>query len=375
VGCGSDPPSFDFEPLATVPPTTANPREVPPTSSSSSATTGTTIAATASAWTDATGNLAGLDAECGNLHYLSAHPGRDVLIAGVAGQGLWASKAGAPKWERLGSASGSHAIDNRATAIVYDPKNPDRFWESGIYGAGVFETTNGGATFRRLGGVEHSDLVSVDLSDAQRRTLLSGTHELRQVLRSLDGGKTWQDITARLPEDVGLTSSPHVVDANTYLVGTRAGSNAGVWRSTDRGKTWSSVYSGSVAGRPLVASSDGRLYWLLEQGEGVITSNDKGATWTEQPAWGPTVGPGASLIELPDGRLATIGPANVVISDDQGVSWRAVGPQLPYAPSGLTYSPSRQAFYVWRFSCDKSTGNNPVAPGSIMRLDVEFERL
>jgi photosystem II stability/assembly factor-like uncharacterized protein len=190
----------------------------------------------------------------------------------------------------------------------------------------------------------------------------------------VDGGRTWQEITAGLPDDVGLTSSPHVVDANTYLVGTRAAAGSGVLRSTDRGKTWSTVHSGGVAGRPL-ASSDGRLYWLLEQGGGVIMSTDQGATWTQQPAWGPTVGAAASLIELPDGRLAAIGPANVIVSEDHGVSWRAIGPQLPYEPSGLTYSPSRHAFYVWRLSCDKSARSNPVLPESIMRLDVELERL
>ena len=67
-----------------------------------------------------------------------------------------------------------------------------------------------------------------------------------------------------------------------------------------------------------------------------------------------------SLIELPDGRLATIGPSNVIVSDDHGVSWRAIGPELAFAPSGLTYAPFRDAFYAWRFTCDKASERTAV---------------
>jgi photosystem II stability/assembly factor-like uncharacterized protein len=215
----------------------------------------------------------------------------------------------------------------------------------------------------------------VDVADPQRRTLLSGMHETRLVSRSLDGGKTWQDVSATIPEDVGSASHPHVIDAKTYLLGTRAGANSAVLRSTDQGRTWSIVHPEGVSGPALVSRSDDHLYWLLDEGGGTITSADGGATWTEQLAWGPVGGMAGSLTELPDGRFATLGTSNVVISDDRGVSWRAIGPQLPFEPSGLTYAPSRRAFYVWHMACDKSSEHIPVPAESIMRLDVDLERL
>ena len=64
-----------------------------------------------------------------------------------------------------------------------------------------------------------------------------------------------------------------------------------------------------------------------------------------------------------------------MISDDHGASWRAIGPNLPYEPSGLTYSAPRQAFYIWRFSCDLSLDSNPVLAEAVMRLDTDLQSL
>jgi hypothetical protein len=128
------------------------------------------------------------------------------------------------------------------------------------------------------------------------------------------------------------------------------------------------VHPGSVAGAPLVANSDGQLYWLLDRG-GLITSADDGATWTDIPSYGPAGGSSANLIELPDGRLATLGTTNIVVSADHGAHWKAVGATLPYAPAGLAYSPFHQTFHIWRSDCDAAAKANPVSAGSIMRLD------
>jgi hypothetical protein len=41
----------------------------------------------------------------------------------------------------------------------------------------------------------------------------------------------------------------------------------------------------------------------------------------------------------------------------------------PYMPTGLTFSVFRNAFYVWRFDCDRG-GENPIRADSILRLDL-----
>src|SRR5262245_29119963 len=62
------------------------------------------------AWEDATGNLAGLPSECGNLQSMSARPDRSGIIAGVSLQGLWSSEDGGATWSQLGQGAGSDEI-------------------------------------------------------------------------------------------------------------------------------------------------------------------------------------------------------------------------------------------------------------------------
>src|SRR4029079_8015651 len=154
----------------------------------------------AASWVNVTGNLANMASECGNLTMLSAVPGSDTIIAGVALKGLWANSSG-NTWSHLGSGAGSDTITNRPSWITYDPLHPGVFWESGIYnGRGVFKTTDGGSTFRQLGSIAHNDYVSVDFGDPDRKTLLAGGHEQAQtVYRSTDGGQTWTNIGVTLP--------------------------------------------------------------------------------------------------------------------------------------------------------------------------------
>lgn len=173
----------------------------------------------AGAWVNATGNLAKMPSECGNLTILSAVPGSDVIIAGIARRGLWANKSGGT-WAHLGDGEGSATITNRPSWITYDPRNPSVFWESGIYnGGGIYQTTNGGHTFQQLGSLSHNDYVSVDFRDPERRTLLAGGHEQsRTVHVSVNGGQDWTNVGVNLPAGTNFSSSPLTINSQTYLV-------------------------------------------------------------------------------------------------------------------------------------------------------------
>jgi photosystem II stability/assembly factor-like uncharacterized protein len=214
--------------------------------------------------------------------------------------------------------------------------------------------------------VTHNDSVSVDLSDPQRLTLLAGGHEQPNFYLSRDGGKTWSDISGSLPKDAGFSSQPLTLDNQTYLLGTSDGSGSGIFRTVDGGRTWTSVYKGPVKGRPLVAKSDGAIYWLTAAG-GIVKSADKGTTWTNSAGAGVLAPTSTHIVELPDGRLAAAG-RSVTISADHGATWRGVGPALPIQPTGLAYSPFRNAFYAWYFTCDATVPAN-----AILRLDFDYK--
>src|SRR5258706_6653445 len=155
-------------------------------------------AAAASAWVNVTGTLANMASECGNLTMVSAVPGSDNIIAGIARNGLWVNGNGST-WAQL---AGSSIITNRPSSITYDPAHPGVFWESGIYGTGggVFKTTDNGNTFQQLGSISHNDYVSVDFGDPSRQTLLAGGHEQSQTVhRSTNGGQSWTNVGLNLP--------------------------------------------------------------------------------------------------------------------------------------------------------------------------------
>jgi photosystem II stability/assembly factor-like uncharacterized protein len=292
-----------------------------------------------------------------------------MIIVSVALRGLWASSNGAAEWTPLGQGAGSASIVNRGSTIVYDPDRPNTFWESGIYnGGGVYRTDDNGLTFRQLGDVKHSDAVSVDFTDPQRLTLLSGTHEQSTVFVSRDGGRSWSDIAGSLPKDVGFTTQPLVLDSRTYLLGTSDGTGSGVFRTDDGGGTWKQVHKGAVKGRPLVAKSNGAIYWVTASGA-IITSEDRGTNWTGAAAAGVVSANSPNLVELPGGELAAVG-RSVVISADRGKTWRAVGPAFPIQPAGFAYSPFRNAFYIWYFTC--GSGSIPVPADAILRLDFDY---
>ncbi len=143
-----------------------------------------------------TSNLATLQSMCGNLMGFFAKPDEDLVIAGVAGQGLWSSADGGETWTHMGEGKGSDVISHRPTTIVFDPATTDQFWEAGIYGNAAYRTSDDGQTFTVLGDAQHCDLLSVDLSDPARKTLLAGGHEQAKTLNRLDRryGKTWKPV-------------------------------------------------------------------------------------------------------------------------------------------------------------------------------------
>ncbi len=335
-------------------------------------------------WTIVTSNLAGLGSECGNMSNLSSKPDEDLLIAGIAQQGLWGSTNGGGTWTPMGQAdAGSAVITNRTSQIVYDPVHPHTFWESGLYNAGgVYETTDDGVTFAWLGNVTHNDSVSVDFTDPLRQTLLAGTHEQSgHLFRSTNGGSAWTDIGPNLPAGTGFSTQVLVIDAMTHLLGAQeyndTGAGLGIFRTIDGGQTWTQVFSSPVQDHPLVAS-DGSIYWSLVNNAGMARSVDNGQTWAT------TVGTGviatSTPIELPDGRIASLGPQAVMISSDHGTTWHAVSVPFPtsdagaaYAAVGLVYSQYEKAFFIWHFDCVAFTFPQDLVPAdAIERFEFDY---
>jgi photosystem II stability/assembly factor-like uncharacterized protein len=335
-------------------------------------------------WESVTNNLTGLASECGNVGGVYPDPHSDLLVVGIALEGLFASTDGAKTWNSIGKTGAT--IKNRLSAIVYDPENVDTFWESGIYGwetstDGIFVTTNNGNSFTSISttlpGAQTNDSISIDFTDPARKTMLAGTHEQTAVLYlSTNAGSTWSNIGTALPAGLGFCTTTLVLNSTTLLVGCAAswsGKAGAIVRSTDTGKTFTAVHSRGVVEQPLVAS-DGTIYWA-EEGGGVLMSTDQGTNWQEIAA--SNAAGMVRPLELPDGRIVSAVPTTfdggasgqIVVAAARSSTWTTIGTPMPFAPVGMSYSPFRNEFFIWYFTC---TGANAVPANGIMRFGWDY---
>jgi photosystem II stability/assembly factor-like uncharacterized protein len=325
-------------------------------------------------WLNVTPDLDGIEEQnCGPALYISSKPDEDQVIVNIAGNGLWATEDGGESWRILGQSEGSAVINNGAVSIVYDPENPDVYWESGAYGGGVFRTEDGGESFVQLGDIMHCDGVSIDFSDPDRRTLLAAGHEQDVLYLSRDGGDTWEDIAPSIPAEAKQCRFSLILDTDTFLIGCGGyydPGEPGTYRSADGGETWEKVHDNGGGAEPLV-TSDGTIYWPEEFENGLARSTDSGETW--ETVTGPKKLLPVKPVELPDGRLASLTENAVVVSDDQGATWVKVSPPTPFKPVGFTYSPFQKAFFIFQFLCNNMP--TPARGDEVQRFDFDFETL
>lgn len=196
-------------------------------------------------------------------------------------------------------------VAGRTRSIAIDPRNPQRIWVGAVSG-GLWRSDDGGAHWTVIDDWwSNLSVGCVALDPQDPDVMYAGTgegfwslaHLLRNVshfvrgagvLESTDGGATWTQLasTAGWQHTTRIAISP--TDSNLLLASRRPG---GLSRSTDRGRTWTDVATGIV--------SDPFSYQVLfdpndssnaiahlapgsAASHGVITSTDAGLTW--QPA-------------------------------------------------------------------------------------------
>jgi hypothetical protein len=326
-------------------------------------------------WVNITGNVGWGRWGQGGVTTVAAFPGGIGVIAGVSESGWYYSTNGDQNWQRLG---GKLEIKHRPYQIVFDPKEPSLFWVAGWSPApatpadpkappvqpalSIYKTTDCGKTFEAVGKLTGVAGFNVDFSDTERKTMLAGMYDQpRNVQRSLDGGVTWQNIGASLPDKTGNSADVVMLDPVTYLVGVSASKLdkvTGIWRTEDGGKTWKKVCEQGPVGRPLIAS-DGTLYWGRMWSQGIVRSIDNGKTW--QDIEGPAK---KTPIEFGGGKLMSFAGDRLQISADSGKTWKAWGPTIPFSAVALSYSSGRNCIYSWWSSGDRKVDN------AIWRLDL-----
>jgi hypothetical protein len=239
----------------------------------------------------------------GRTRALVIHPTTPSIIyaAGVSG-GIWKSTNGGASWVPLADLMADIAV----CTLAIDPANPNVIYAGtgeGYFngdsarGAGVFKTTDGGATWAQLAATNTPDFYYVNkvvVSPLASSRVYAATRT--GIWRSTNSGATWAKVFATAAGAGGVTDLVIRSDQPTDVVLAADGNftQATIYRNLDAGGagTWTAVYSEPNMGRTslvIAPSSPGTIYALassLEAGTysngllAVLRSMDGGATWT-----------------------------------------------------------------------------------------------
>jgi photosystem II stability/assembly factor-like uncharacterized protein len=184
---------------------------------------------------------------------------------------------------------GRTALDGRgARCLAVDPKDPDTLYV-GTSDEGLFKSTDGGRNWDRLSAIEHPRVTAVAVSPADG-ALYAGT-EPSALFVSRDGGASWRELEGmrNLPSAPTWSFPPrpwtsHVraiaashADPDLVVVGIELG---GVVRSTDGGDSWQDQRPGAQADCHSLAAHHVDPGLLYEAGGGGFAlSRDFGASW------------------------------------------------------------------------------------------------
>jgi hypothetical protein len=168
------------------------------------------------------------------------------------------------------------------TSITVDPVNGDVYTVNN-YGCqqGVFRSSDGGVTWVNL---YQGDIQNTDIDPADHTHLLASyrsRHDIcndpcdTYVVESVDGGVTWRQ--SSIIVGGGWSHNIFFITSDIWLDNTRT--NRGLFRTTDRGATWTKVYDTSTVENAQLVRVGNAIYTGVTGG--LLRSTNNGATWTK----------------------------------------------------------------------------------------------
>jgi hypothetical protein len=231
-----------------------------------------------------------------------------VLYAGTTHGTVYRSADGGQSWEEIGRIEGFTGL----SCLAVDPLDPARLL-AGMEPAALFQSDDGGKTWRedpvirRMSETNdwmvpwsdakgHVRTISIDPNDPRRIYLAI---EVGGVVRSEDGGETWENVHGGIHDDVHAVAVNPQEGRIVY-----AATRHRFGRSEDHGKTWRQInaFEGQGYSRPLAVNPD--------RPDQIFTA-------------AATVGPGGF------DRPGVGAECGVFRSDDGGLSWTHLMNGLP----------------------------------------------
>lgn len=234
--------------------------------------------------------------------------GTVFYIASASG-GVWKTTNGGMSWSPVFDKEGTSSIGAVAVApsnseIVWVGTGEDNNQRSVSYGDGIYKSTDGGATWTKMGLESTQQIARIRVHPTDPDVIwvasagpMWAAGGQRGVFKSTDGGRSWRN-TLTVDQYTGAAdlvldpSDPDVMYAATHQRERRAfnyvggGPGSGIWKSVDGGETWTRLTAGlpkSDMGRIGLDVSmvhPSTVYAVIEGSEqGVYRSDDGGTSW------------------------------------------------------------------------------------------------
>lgn len=218
-------------------------------------------------------------------------------------------------------------------ALAFSPDNPDVVFFG--HHNGVMRSDDGGRTWQRLVERRNFDAMGLAVNPAKPSQVYLAGHLILQV--SNDGGTSWQPVPHNLPDsDIhGFAMSPDD-PGRLYAFVVRYG----LFTSADGGSRWEKLSDRLPEDVMALAASTSGVLFAGSMERGVWKSTDSGKTWTSSSAGFGGAGV-TSLAVAPTAPETIYSGTNTGLyrSDDGGRNWR----QQPFPgrfPVALAISPS-----------------------------------
>lgn len=295
----------------------------------------------------------------------------NVFYIGVNNGGVWKSTDYGRTWNPIFDAMPTGSVGD----VAVSESNPNIVWAAcgeGIQrpdlsiGDGVYKSTDAGKTWTNMGLHDGQQIggIIIDPNNENRIFVAIlghpyGPNKERGVYRSIDGGKTWEQVLYK-DENTGAVqvsfdpNNSNIIYADLWAGrqgpwenGQWNGPESGLFKSTDGGNTWKKLTKGLPTtqqglgriGFAIAPTNSNRLYATVDAGRygGVYRSDDAGENWYLLSNDGRYWGRGSDFAEIKvDPTNADIVySANVVTwkSTDGGKNWNA----FRGAPGGDDY--------------------------------------
>ena len=274
------------------------------------------------------------------------------IFVGTIGGGVHVSRDGGGRFKQIFKPV---PPEGNVRALRVDPTDPSRVWAGGDQG--LYRSVDGGARWAPVASpAADRQIWSIAVDPTDPDCVYLGTQP--RGFRSTDGGATWHEMAIPVVDEC-LVGAPRtttvVVDPRDPSVVWAGVEIDGVFRSQDRGATWSrcadlgaTPLNGDVHSVAIRPRADGTATVMVGGPFGLTRSADEGETWELTPLPGFHERNDAAycrmvMVKADDPDTIFVGTGDSIpgeigglrVSRDGGATWSLA--HLPEQPNSVVY--------------------------------------